>query len=1006
MLQKEPSWGKVRSNKRARSPLYLLALAIASVLVAAPLVSSVAPAQAAFAPSGSGLYKGSIDWLEWGTRGQAIPAVGKTVVSNRTIADQTLTTTCTLSGIGGGSGGLKAYASGDYEGDALDDLYFRGGTGKSNTLVYGLANGVLGQSVNFNVACSATLGKTGEANPPQVPLGGLVVADAESSNKSQDEYIQVTPNSAATTWRIIERSRSTDCTTNVIADLTASNKMLKLSPDGPQCRSQQPTVGNGPMAIAYMDGATGAAITVKGGGASAVAIGVVLQADFGDAPTSYGAAGALFQPSWSGGELTTLKTNVFTELATLGKPGQPNTRLGARTDSDTGYLPSANADADDTSGAVGVNDEDAISPLGNVSVVPGQAYTQNVACTGPGYVAGWIDWNANGVFDTGERSSPVACAGTGVATSVALNWTVPTSGLPTAQATKSFLRLRIATDLAGVASPTGMTTSGEVEDHPLQLSVPTLSIEKNISARAVSTDQFLLSLSKDSVVVGSATTTGSATGIQADKVKPVVVTPGSSYSFTEAMAPGATSGLSQYASNYSCTATYPDGSSQILSGPAQGTTGALTIPQIVTGQGSNQGAPAIKCVFHNAPGAATLVVNKTWVVNGATTTHGNQPKGLDAALALTHNGSTSEKQWGASTGGYVSGQKVSINEVTTIASAMPGCRVDSQKVTAVNGASTSAAVPFESTLKAGPNTVTLTNTLNCETNLTLLKDVRGGTAQPADWTLSAFAQQDAPVVSGTTGVTAKVAAAGKLQLAESAGSPLYVQDEERTAAETLAASRSTGSWQCVALDSDKATVNGVLGERAGLDGTVTPPLGSHVSCTAINRTAQLSLLKFVENHNGTGTATPSDFELTATPATGVTGLVPETVVGSSAVATTELANTVQVRPGHAYQLTEGGNTGGYVQVALQKFTGTNPDDAAQLANAANWVDVAADASVSVAADQHAVYRFVNRDAVRFALPLTGGSGVGSFAVVGGLVVALTVGAAILMARRRKASSTL
>src|SRR5690606_8712065 len=129
--------------------------------------------------------------------------------------------------------------------------------------------------------------------------------------KSQDEYIQATPNSSATTWRIIERSRSTDCTTGVIAGLTASDKRLKLSPDNEQCRSRQPNVGNGPMAIAYMEGANGAAITLKGGGASAVAIGVVLQADFGDAPESYGSAGALFQPSWSGGELTKTSTNLF-----------------------------------------------------------------------------------------------------------------------------------------------------------------------------------------------------------------------------------------------------------------------------------------------------------------------------------------------------------------------------------------------------------------------------------------------------------------------------------------------------------------------------------------------------------------------------------------------------------------------------------------------------------------------------------------------------------------------
>lgn len=986
MLQREPSWGKVRGNNPSRSPLYFLALTVATLLVAAPLVASVTPAQAAFAPSGSGLYKGSIDWMEWGAHNDTI-VNGMKSVSTRTIADQKLITTCTISNV---SGAVAAYKSGSWTGDALDDLYYKGGTGTNNQLVYGLTNRNDGALVGFSVLCEATL-----AGQP-IKLGGLVVADAESSGNA--EYVSARPNLASATWRIIERFRTASCDTYLNATLDSAKK-LTLQPNAKEC-------ANGPMAVGYMEGATGADVQLKGAGKSAVAVGVVLEADFGDAPATYGQAGALFQPSWSGGGLPVgVSTNVSTSTFQLGKPGQPNTRLGALTDSDTGYLPSANADADDKSGAVGVNDEDAITPIGHLSVIPGQTYTQNVACTGPGYVAGWIDWNANGAFDTGERSSQVACPGTGVATSVELNWTVPTSGLPSAQATKSFLRLRIAADETGVnsvASPTGMTTSGEVEDHPLQLSVPTLSIEKDVSARALSTDQFLLSLSKGSVSVGTATTTGSATGIQPQKINPVLVTPGSSYSFTEAMAPGSISELSQYASNYSCTATYPNASTKVLNGPAQATTGSLTIPQIVAGQGDYQGAPAIKCVFRNAPGAATLVVNKTWVVNGVSTSHGQQPKGLDASLTVTHNGNTTAKQWGAETGGYVSGQKVSINELTTIASAMPGCRVDSQKVTRVNGASTSVELPFESTLKAGPNTVLVTNTLTCETNLTLVKDVRGGTAQPADWTLSAFAQQDAPVVSGTTGVKAKVVAGTKLQLAEAAGSPLYLQDDARTADEKLAAPGSTGSWSCVAVDSKKIAVNAVLGERAGLDGTVTPPLGSDVSCAAVNRTGQLSLLKFVENTNGTGTATPADFDLSATPDKGVDGLTAKTVKGSSTVA---VANTIQVRPGHDYQLTEGGDTGGYMQVALQKFTGTNPDDGAQLANAANWADVAAATTVSVAADQHAVYRFVNRDAVRFELPLTGGSGIGSFVALGALVIGLTVGAAIVMTRRRKASTT-
>src|SRR5690606_26635113 len=92
------------------------------------------------------------------------------------------------------------------------------------------------------------------------------------------------------------------------------------------------------------------------------------------------------------------------------------------------------------------------------------------------YVAGWIDWNHNGTFDDGERSGAVECDNG----SVDLTWTVPMNAVDA----DTYLRLRITEQEADLASPTGITTSGEVEDYALTVDVPQLTITKTSDATA------------------------------------------------------------------------------------------------------------------------------------------------------------------------------------------------------------------------------------------------------------------------------------------------------------------------------------------------------------------------------------------------------------------------------------------------------------------------------------------------------------------------------------------
>ncbi|KJL30109.1 hypothetical protein RS83_01251 [Microbacterium oxydans] len=445
-------------------------------LTAIPIVFDAEAAHAEYAAGGSGRLLDSLDWFEWGEPDAAIPAEGATRTNTRVIDGQTLATTCTVSNITGGP--LSAYRPGDWAGDALDDLYNVGGTDGANQLVAGLSNLDSGDTIDFRFSCAVTL------DGVAVPLRGLVVADAEASNWPNGaepgtfpEYIQATPRQPAV-WRIIDRHTAADCATDGLGLLSADNT-LRLRPDGRECFFS--TGEPGPMAVGFMDGATSADIQIKGARRSAIALGVMLQTDFGDAPSSYGEAGALFEPTWQGGTMPVGETVISSDSFGLATQGQPNTRLGATVDAESVYQGSPDALGDDVNGNA-ASDEDAIDPIGLLSVTPGDTHTlPGVRCTGPGFVSGWIDWNGNGVFDTGERSDVVPCVGT---TEVALTWTVPMDTVDSLGDDSTFLRLRIADTAESAGEPRGLATSGEVEDHALNVQIPQLSVDKPSDATA------------------------------------------------------------------------------------------------------------------------------------------------------------------------------------------------------------------------------------------------------------------------------------------------------------------------------------------------------------------------------------------------------------------------------------------------------------------------------------------------------------------------------------------
>jgi uncharacterized repeat protein (TIGR01451 family)/LPXTG-motif cell wall-anchored protein len=332
------------------------------------------------------------------------------------------------------------------------------------------------------------------------------------------------------------------------------------------------------------------------------------------------------------------------------------------------------------------------------------------------------------------------------------------------------------------------------------------------------------------------------------------------------------------------------------------------------------GGRIVTCtVYNQAPNPKVdLQVVKKWVINGVAYNNGSQPFG---AAQLTLDGQN--RNFGT-TYTYDVGTAVAIAE--TVTGLPPFC---------TNTASGTGSHTMTST--PNPNVVTITNTVTCTTQLKLTKKVVGGSADPTTWKLTGTGPQGSLAGPDAKSPTALVDVTPGViyTLSESGGDPRYTQEVVPGANPRPG---STGSWHCYLLNA-----NGTRGtEYDGLNGGVTVQLGQHVECEAINQTATLVLRKHVVNDNG-GDADASAWDLTATPAP-LTGLVATTVDGAEG---TTAGNTIQVRPGHVYTLSETG-LAGYAQTTLQRWDGTD------------WVDVAG-WDVSVAPGATGIYRIVNDD---------------------------------------------
>ena len=506
-----------------------------------------------------------IDWIDWtemtntvAGRGAAILPDGSTGVvwstPTQISGNMWRTSRCTVSNVRTTAVGRKesglptdrglsiGYKPGSWRGDGLPHLYndgtnYTAGAVKrpyvtSSNLPLGIANLQDSSTHQFQVECSSYLVTStsqpaksqleGLPNKVEIPMEGMVFADAESSSwhnpHGQKEYISVSPlpyvSDQAVSFRLLESTRTEGCTTNSwVGKVTVSTPFgyrsgVKFRPDNAECSSFF-NPGYGPSSVMLLSNTRSGYVEIHGGGKGAVALGIVSYMDYGDAPESYGTAGSVFQPAWNGGELSNNGDRNITygdtpyegdpgdwynlsQAADQGRVATTNSavvRLGSLTDHNSSIPHTTDASGDDTAD---IDDEDALPASWDRVIWTdiGKKWSQEITCSGnQTKVAGWVDWNRDGTFSAGERSEVTSCSDEGTAT---LTWTVPDDAKRSTingNGAATFMRLRITGNLAnGQAAedpqPTGIALNGEVEDHQVQVQLPNLTMVKQVDNTA------------------------------------------------------------------------------------------------------------------------------------------------------------------------------------------------------------------------------------------------------------------------------------------------------------------------------------------------------------------------------------------------------------------------------------------------------------------------------------------------------------------------------------------
>ncbi len=182
----------------------------------------------------------------------------------------------------------------------------------------------------------------------------------------------------------------------------------------------------------------------------------LLAADYGDAPDLGVGVGV--------GNYQTLLGDSGPSH-TLPDTGLPALFFGTTVDADPGTLQNIRANADDVDGSLPDDEDGVLDPL-DLRATIGAAPVITVSATNSSgeqaILAGWIDYNQNGVFEPEERATTTVNTGS-IDERFLLEFPTIASGL----AGHTYARLRISSDAAFIANPTpiGAVSNGEVEDY-------------------------------------------------------------------------------------------------------------------------------------------------------------------------------------------------------------------------------------------------------------------------------------------------------------------------------------------------------------------------------------------------------------------------------------------------------------------------------------------------------------------------------------------------------------
>ncbi|QQL51227.1 CshA/CshB family fibrillar adhesin-related protein [Mucilaginibacter ginkgonis] len=297
---------------------------------------------------------------------------------------------------------MISYTPGNFSGDGLDLIY--SGNNLPKPASRGVANSGLatinGETITFDIDLTVSVLINGVYINVAYP--GMIIADAESLNAG-DEFISGTSTNAVAFQLLNKRTEGNANDSHYKLQLTDSGRSFKLFVD-------QPPGDVGVQAVLFAKGATSLKdVKIEGQGLTAVAIGLILPFDFGDAPATFGAPAHYIDDFQTQDYFTTDGTYAVVEYNISPLIPKASVYIGAgNVDADGQPKFSTGANADDTTAN---NDENTlnVSSLPDIRVNQSGDITLSVPVTNTKQIAAtlyaWIDFNGDGIFETYEGTS-------------------------------------------------------------------------------------------------------------------------------------------------------------------------------------------------------------------------------------------------------------------------------------------------------------------------------------------------------------------------------------------------------------------------------------------------------------------------------------------------------------------------------------------------------------------------------------------------------------------------